>query len=229
VFSVRISKIVVGERLRKGNKATVAIIAESMRELGQLSPIWLRKRKVKTPKTRKTSIVRELIAGWHRIEARKALGEEMIDAVYLDVDEEGAKLLEISENLDRGELTELERAEHIDKKVQIIDARRKAAQAVGPGGRQPKDKSISAAARELGHTREEVRRSGLIAKISDPAKAKVKELGLDDNQNALLKIEKEKQPDKQVAMAEQLGPKKSDPGSVPTLRTKRTTRRPTPP
>jgi ParB-like chromosome segregation protein Spo0J len=208
VFSVRISKIVVGERLREGNKATVAVITESIRELGQLSPIWLRKKEVKGPKTGKTSIVRVLIAGWHRIEAMKALGEKMIDAVYLDVDEEGATLVEISENLDRGGLTVLERAEHIDKKVQIIRARRRAARTAGPGGHQPADKSISAAARELGHTKEDIRRSGLVAGISDPAKARAKELGLDDNERALLRIEKGKQPDKQVAIAEQLGNKK---------------------
>jgi hypothetical protein len=48
--SVRISRIVVEERLRKDNMATVAVIAESMRELGQLSPIWLRRREVKNSK-----------------------------------------------------------------------------------------------------------------------------------------------------------------------------------
>jgi ParB family transcriptional regulator, chromosome partitioning protein len=209
--SVLISSIVVQKRLRKGKKATVDVLTESIRESGQLSPIWLRKRKLKDPKTGLMTTVSVLIAGWHRIEAKKALGEKKIDAVYMDVDKEGAMLLEISDNLDHGELTELERAVHIDKMVRLIHARRKAAQTAGPGGRQPGDKSISAAARELGHTRDEVRRSRLIAGISDAAMVKAEALGLDDNQSLLLKIAKQKEPDKQVALAEQLGAKKKRP------------------
>jgi ParB/RepB/Spo0J family partition protein len=125
--SLRISKIVIGERLRKFKKETGEVIAESMREIGQVSPIWVRKIKKKDAKTGETLAVPKLIAGMHRIEAKKMLGEKMIDAVYMDVDEQGALLLEISENLDRGDLTVLERAEHIDKKIQLIRARRKAA------------------------------------------------------------------------------------------------------
>jgi ParB-like chromosome segregation protein Spo0J len=205
--SVRISNIVIGERLRKLNKATVMVIAESMREVGQVSPIWVRKIRTKDAKTGEVSTVPKIIAGVHRVEAKKMLGEKMIDAVYMDVDEQCALLLEISENLDRGELTVLERAEHIDKKVQLIRARRKAAQTASTGGRQPGDKAFSAAALELGHTRDDIRRSSRIAGMSDVAKEKARELDLDDNQSALLKIAK-KEPNEQVAVAEQLAPKK---------------------
>ena len=179
-----------------------------MREIGQLSPIWVRKIKKKAAETGETLVVPKLIAGAHRIEAKKMLGEKMIDAVYFDVDKQGALLLEISENLDRGELTVLERAEHIDMKVQLIRARRKAAHTAIPGGRQPGDKAISAAARELGHSRDLISRSSRIAGMSDAAKAKAAELELDDNESALLKIAKKKKPNEQVAMAEQLAAKK---------------------
>ncbi len=212
--SLRISKIVIGQRLRKLNKATVEVIAESMREVGQLSPIWVRKIKKKDAKTGETSTVPKIIAGVHRVEAKKTLGEKKVDAVYFDVDEQGALLLEISENLDRGELTALERAEHIDKKVQLIRARRNAAQTAIPGGRQPKDKAISASARELSHSRDVISRSSRIAGMSDAAKAKATELELDDNESALLKIAKKK-PNEQIAMAEQLGVKKKRTAKAP--------------
>ncbi|MEJ0094256.1 MAG: hypothetical protein WDN46_12715 [Methylocella sp.] len=47
---------------------------------------------------------------------------------------------------------------------------------------------ISAAAREIGVERTEVRRAEKVASISDDAKEAAREAGLDDNQSVLLKV-----------------------------------------
>ena len=96
---------------------------------------------------------------------------------------------QIAENFYRAELTALERAEGTEelrtliKKMPLGEGR-----LAPPGGRQPNDLGFKKTARALGLTREEIRRSKRIAGISPAAKAKVRQLGLDDNQRALLEI-----------------------------------------
>ena len=67
-----------------------------------------------------------------------------------------------------------------------------------PGGHQPKEFEIKKTARELGLTKEEVRRSKAIAGILPTAKAKLRKLGLDDNQRALLEIAQASTPKAQL-------------------------------
>ena len=201
--SVSVGKIVVAKRLRQLDRDQVAVIGESIRELGQTTPIWLRKMQYVSAEGQ-TSTSSVLIAGWHRLEAKKMLGEENIDAIYFDVDEQDALWLEISENADRVELSALEKAEHIHRKVQRIRARRRSEQKL-KGGAQPADKAISAAASELGYSRDYVRRVGLVAEISEEAKVEVKKLGLANDARALRKIAKEKSPERQLATAKELG------------------------
>jgi ParB/RepB/Spo0J family partition protein len=56
-----------------------------------------------------------LVAGFHRLEAGKLLGWAEIDCFFMEGDEVDARLWEISENLDRVELTALERANMVDE------------------------------------------------------------------------------------------------------------------
>jgi len=60
----------------------------------------------------------------------------------------------------------------------------------------------SFAARELGITREEVRRAETIASLPNEVKAKAADLGLDDNQSALLTAAKAPTPQAQVEALE---------------------------
>jgi hypothetical protein len=122
-------------------------------------------------------------------------------------DENAARVRELNLNLARSGLRVLDRAKSLTELAQRTLGKARAAELARPGGRQPEDKGISATAREFGYTRDDIRRSTVIATISEDAMAKAQELGLDDNQRALLKIVEQK-PDKQVAMAEQLGTKK---------------------
>jgi hypothetical protein len=71
-----------------------------------------------------------------------------------------------------------------------------------PGGRQPTDKGVRRTARELGMTRDAVSRSLKVAALSPEAKAKARAAGLANNQTALLKAAKHKEPEAQVAALE---------------------------
>lgn len=90
----------VGNRLRALNEQTVATLTESMRRLGQLSPISV---------YRLDDGTLCLVAGFHRLEAAKRLGWIEIEAVFSTGNEIERELQEIAENLHRSELTALER------------------------------------------------------------------------------------------------------------------------
>jgi ParB-like chromosome segregation protein Spo0J len=55
-----------------------------------------------------------LVAGLHRLEASRVLGEERIPATIVKLSDIDARLWEISENLHRAELTVTQRAEYVD-------------------------------------------------------------------------------------------------------------------
>src|SRR5262245_2278660 len=89
----------ISEHHRPVDPATVARLAESMKAIGQLQPIivyWRQGEGVDEV---------HLIAGRHRVEAALALEWDFIDAVFVTEDEIDCRLIEISENLHRAELT----------------------------------------------------------------------------------------------------------------------------
>ena len=57
-----------------------------------------------------------------------------------------------------------------------------------PGGRQPRDQGVRAAARDLNLERKAVTRAVKIAGITTEAKEAARAAGLDDNQKVLLKV-----------------------------------------
>ena len=103
-------------------------------------------------------------------------------------------MAEIAENLHRAELTALERSEHIAAWINLIEenqqgsgeAEKISGELDRRGSGRPKG-GRSAAAREIGISEADARRSERIAALPDQAKAEAKELGLDNNQVALLK------------------------------------------
>ncbi len=99
-----------------------------------------------------------------------------------------ARLWEIAENLHRADLTTLERSEHIAEWVRLTDKIGQVAQFSKVGAGRGNEGGISAAAREIGVERTEVRRAEKVASISDDAKEAAREAGLDDNQSVLLKV-----------------------------------------
>jgi 16S rRNA G966 N2-methylase RsmD len=89
------------EGRRALNPEKVAELAGSIRELGLLQPIGVRRETL------------ELVYGYHRLEACRQLGWESIPVVFVDGNDLQARLAELHENLIRNELTALERAEHL--------------------------------------------------------------------------------------------------------------------
>jgi ParB family chromosome partitioning protein len=195
VCRVAIDEISTDGRRRMLNQEKVDGLAESMQEIGVKTPITVRKVSGKW----------RLVVGLHRLHAAKKLGHTHIDCYVLEGDETDARLWELAENLFRADLTVLERAEYLKEWVRLINEKKsKGGQVAQPGGRQPKDKGVSDAARQLNITREEVRRAEKIANISDEAKDEARRAGLDNNQSALIAIADEA-PNNQVAKADKLG------------------------
>jgi ParB family transcriptional regulator, chromosome partitioning protein len=188
---------VIGKR-RPVDKAKVHLIAESMKKIGLRTPLSVRKRN-------NGDIV--LVTGLHRLEAAKLLGWKQIDCIIIKGEKVQRQLWTVAENLHRSDLTTLQHAEHVAKWKRLVKMLDGDGQAAQPGGHQRTDKGISSTAKKLGITREKVRRSEAIAKISPKAKAAAKKVGLDQNQDALLAVAKENTAGAQVAKVKELAKK----------------------
>ncbi|HUA59379.1 MAG TPA: ParB N-terminal domain-containing protein [Verrucomicrobiae bacterium] len=108
----------VGGLLRKIKPEYVNLLAESIKEIGLQTPISLHvipNVDEYTPFSHNGNTY-ELAAGNHRLEACKQLGWTEIPAFLLDLPEVERALWEIDENLARGELTPVERAELLKKR-----------------------------------------------------------------------------------------------------------------
>jgi ParB family chromosome partitioning protein len=194
---VRVDTVLIGNGRRACNPEQVRMIADSIAQVGLINPITVTI--AQTPADVGASEVGatvNLVAGLHRLEAHKLLGRTHIDAIVVAGGRIDDRLREIAENLWRVELTVLERSELVEEWTQLI--RKKAGQVAHPGGLQPNDQGISRAANELGLTREDVRRSKVVAGISPEAKAAAKAGHLNDNQKFLLDIAKQPTPEAQV-------------------------------
>ena len=177
----------------------IRMLADSIKAIGLNTPPTVRLSK-KGP---------ILVTGQHRLEAAKLLGWKQIECFVMRGDKIERQLWRIAENLHRADLTKLQRAELVKKWAELIKQQAKAVQVAQPGGHQPDDKGVSKAAKQLGVSRDEVRRSKKIASISPAAKTAAKAAGLDDNQAALLKIAKEPTPKEQIKRVHELAKARS--------------------
>jgi ParB-like chromosome segregation protein Spo0J len=160
-----------------------------------------------------------LVTGRHRVEAMRVIGRDPIPVRVADFDDIEARLWTISENLHRNELSALERAEQVtefarlsQEKADAAKAEPQAAQVAHPdtsAGKAEADakryeqRGNSLAARDLGITRDEVRRARAIADLPDDTKAKAVDLGLDRNQSALLDAARAPTREAQISTLEQ--------------------------
>jgi len=144
-----------------------------------------------------------LVAGRHRIEALKMLRVESVLVRLVDFDDVEARMWTISENLFRAELTVGQRAEQVAEYAKLAAEKRdaeKPGQVAQVSGGRGKEGGDSRAARDLGMTREEVRRAKTIAALPEQTKQAARDAGLDDNQSALLKAAKAPTPEAQMAV-----------------------------
>jgi ParB-like chromosome segregation protein Spo0J len=245
---IALDEIYVPDDRRALQPDKVADLAESMKVLGLLSPIavrWVR-REVTLPNALTVKGAYHLVYGLHRLTAARQLGWTEIpcqilfsstatidtqDAPKMQGNDRQALMVEIAENLHRAELTALERSEHIAAWMKLIEEN---AQGSGnsekisgeldrKGSGRPKG-GRSAAAREIGISEADARRSERIAALPDKAKAEAKALGLDDNQVALLKATRADDPVSALrdhatlskeAPSPQAPPSAADPASEP--------------
>lgn len=106
VAKVYVDSIEVGSRFREADPTHVKNLAASIKRIGLLSPITLTED-------------HHLIAGLHRLRATQSLGFTLIDATVRSVSEMEAEEIEIRENLDRLELSDLDRARALARLQEI--------------------------------------------------------------------------------------------------------------
>lgn len=114
IAQVAIDDIEIGTRLRGVDDAAVELIAASMSEIGQETPIIVQE---------VTGGSYLLVAGAHRLAAARALGWGDIRAKILpvSVSAERRQLIEIDENLARRELSELDRAVFLAERKRLYE------------------------------------------------------------------------------------------------------------
>jgi ParB family transcriptional regulator, chromosome partitioning protein len=195
---IRIDNIKVIGNHRPIVKKKLRVIKDSMAKIGLKTPITVRA----------TKEGYELVTGRHRLEAVKLLGWTKIDAFVMGGGKTERRLWIIAENLHRAGLTALQRAESIKEWEKLIKERPKVGQDAQSGGRQPEDKGLSKLAKQLGTTREHIRRSRAVAALSAKAKKAAKVKGIADNQSALLEVAKELTAKAQVEKVYELAKRK---------------------
>jgi ParB-like chromosome segregation protein Spo0J len=196
--SIRIDNIKVIGNHRPIVKKKLRVIKDSMAKIGLKTP----------PTVRATKEGYELVTGRHRLEAAKSLGWREINCFVMAGDKIERRLWTIAENLHRAGLTALQRSEFVAEWEKLIKERAEVGQVAQSGGRQPGDKGLSKRAKELGMTREGVRRARTVASISTKAKKTAKAKGIADNQSALLEVAKEPTAEAQVRKVHQLAKRK---------------------
>ena len=101
---------------------------------------------------------------------------------------------EISENLHRAGLRELEHGLQIVEWIALVERRDKVGQLAPVSGGRGNVGGDRLAARELNISRDQVRRAKAVAGLPTEAKAAARELRLDDNQSALVEAAKADDP-----------------------------------
>lgn len=106
--------VAVFERLRNVDDKKVKALAESMKEIGLITPILVRPDDT-------FGMGFRLIAGAHRLAAAKMLKWDSITATVVEVDSLDARIAEIDENLIRNELSPAERAMHTAERKRLYE------------------------------------------------------------------------------------------------------------
>jgi ParB/RepB/Spo0J family partition protein len=148
---VPLTEIQVRDRIVPPTEASIAVMVASLKQRGQINPIQLRRATGGAQYT--------IVTGATRYEAAKELGWEEIEATIVGADNEYEyQLLEITENLDRQDLSDAARAKLKEKEKELYAARKAQFEKIiknpppamqAKGGRGKKG-GISEAARKTG-------------------------------------------------------------------------------
>ena len=123
-------------RLRAVDPAKVTALKASIVEIG-----------LRTPLTVSATLIdgewhHRLVAGAHRLEALRQIGEDWADCFVMEGDPDDAALWEIDENFARAELTDAQRADHHVRREEIL--KRKGLVKDAPKGGRPRNGEKSA-------------------------------------------------------------------------------------
>lgn len=196
---IDIHKIIV--KKRKRGLQDISELVESIRKLGLLNPITLNKDMT-------------LIAGYHRLQACKALNCHQISAIVIDVSEIKAELMEIDENIIRKDLTALERAEQLKRRKELYEKLHpECASDYVKAQNLPKRNNFASenqksftkdSAQKTGKSQRSIQQDIQIANnLSEEIKQEIKGTELENKKTALLKIAKAPI-EEQKAIVEQL-------------------------
>lgn len=198
IINIPVNKIIVPANRRPINSDVVGLLADSMTSQGLRTPITIRY----------VNGEPHLVAGAHRLEGAKKNAWESIPAVVMHGDDIDARLWEIAENLMRSDLSLMESSDQTAEWVRLTNVRAEKAKAqVEPSGKahtggRP-NQGINAAVEKLGIERNQAQRAVKIASLSPEAKQAARDVGLDNNQRALLTAAKEA-PERQAAVIKEI-------------------------
>lgn len=191
VEQIRIDLIIQGDRVRLLNNSRVMQLADSIEDQGLIHPITVR------PEPDGTGYL--LVSGGHRLAAFAELGREIIPAHVREfADDLAARLFEVRENLQRENLSALDRAMHLAAEKAIYEARnpetkhggnRKGDQVANNANLIRKRRFTKEMADELGCGESDIQRAIRIANgITPELQAEIHGTALADNQAQLLKL-----------------------------------------
>lgn len=201
IMYVALDEVAVAEDRRAVDMDAVKKLAASIKEIGLQHPITVRSKGGNFA----------LVAGRHRLEACRLLGEERVQASIVKMDDVDAEMWEISENLHRAELKALDRDEQVARWIGLSESRKLSSQSEKKLGRP--EGGVDAARRELGLERNDAHRATKVAGLSDDAKQAARDAGLDDNRSALLAAAKEPH-ERQAAVIRDISDRKSAPSKI---------------
>jgi ParB-like chromosome segregation protein Spo0J len=140
IHYIAVEQIEVSKKRRQVHPEKVKDLKDSIATIGLRTPLTVKPLWGKKP----------LITGLHRLEAVKALGWKKVPCVYITGGEKVARLWEISENLHRAELTDLEEYEYIAEWLKLTEEDKPVSAQNGQKGKTGRPKGgLSEAARKL--------------------------------------------------------------------------------
>ena len=171
-----IDEIVVAERHRKVNNEKVAVLAQSIGEIGLMHPPTVRY------VDEEIDGAALLVSGRHRLEALRSRGETDVDCFVVDMNDLQAELAEIDENLMRENLSPAQEAQHIKRRKELYEAMHPTTKhggapsaGIGKGKRKdaadgafPQDSFAQATAKATGKSKRSIQKQATIAKRIDP-------------------------------------------------------------
>jgi hypothetical protein len=191
-----VSDVAEGEQILPRDNAAIDAVKASISIGGQAAPITVRK----LPGGRY-----QLLDGSAVIGALRELGQQDVSAIVVSgLSDWEASFRRIASYV-RRTLTALDKALIYDRLRELMQEKTVSRDATPAGGHQPNEMHLRKLASHFGFSKDQVWRSAKIARISREAVEKIRELGLEDNQAALLKISGAgATADLQIAKAEEL-------------------------